>query len=135
LVLVGWSAGAQLVARLMGCPGIAAGIAVSGVYDLIPMQLSGMNGVLRLDEQAARRNSPVLHPPLHAAPLLIAYGGEELPEFQRQSIDFYAAWAAAGLDVRLLPLPGRHHHASLEEFVEPEGLLAAALRGLAEGLK
>jgi acetyl esterase/lipase len=131
LVLAGWSSGAHLVAQLMGRPGIAAGIAVSGLYDLIPMQLSGMNAVLRLDADSARRNSPILHPPRHAAPLLVAYGAEELPEFARQSVDFAAAWRAAGLDARLLPLPGRHHHASLEEFYEPGGLLAQALR---EGL-
>jgi arylformamidase len=135
LVLIGWSAGAQLVAQLMGRPGIAAGIAISGVYDLIPMQLASMNQTLRLDVEAALRNSPVLHPPAHSAPLLIAYGGDELPEFQRQSVDFHAVWQAARLDVRLLTLPRRHHHASLEEFYEPEGALSQALQSLREELK
>jgi arylformamidase len=133
LVLAGWSAGAQLIAQLMDLPGIAAGLAVSGVYDLIPMQLAGINDVLRLDTGAAIRHSPILHPPAHSAPMLIAYGGAELPEYQRQSVDFHAAWEAAGVDVRLLELPGRHHHSSLEELYAPEGLLAQALRNLREG--
>jgi acetyl esterase/lipase len=135
LVLAGWSSGAHLVAQLVGRPGIAAGIAISGLYDPRPLQLSSLNQVLRLDADSAHRNAPILHPPRHAAPLLIAYGGDELPEFQRQSIDFHATWAAAGLDVRLLPLPGRHHHASLEELHVPDGLLAQRLLALREGLK
>lgn len=135
LVLAGWSSGAHLAAQLMGQPGIAAGIAISGLYDLRPLQRSSLNQVLRLNADSAHRHSPALHPPRHAAPLLVAYGADELPAFQRQSVDFHTAWAAAGLDVRLLPLPGRHHHASLEELQEPEGLLAQRLLALRGGLK
>lgn len=135
LWLAGWSSGAHLVAQLMGQPGIAAGIAVSGLYDLLPMQLSGMNAILRLDSASAIRNSPILHPPLHAAPLVVAYGANELPEFQRQSIDFHAAWRKVGLDVHLLTLPGRHHHASLEEFYEPAGLLTRQLLAMRDELQ
>jgi arylformamidase len=66
---------------------------------------------------------------------VVAYGANELPEFQRQSIDFHAAWRKVGLDVHLLTLPGRHHHASLEEFYEPAGLLTRQLLAMRDELQ
>jgi arylformamidase len=130
LILIGWSAGAHLIAIQMGHPGIAGGLAISGIYDLEPMRLAGLNEILRLDAGSAERNSPQFLPPAASAPLTIAYGVDELPEFQRQSTACYEAWAAAGLPVRLLPVPGRHHHSVLDELYEPDGRLAAELSRL-----
>ena len=64
------------------------------------------------------------------APLTVAYGTFELPEFQRQSVDFHDAWARLSLPVSLLPLPGHHHHSVLEELYSPSGLLGVELTKL-----
>jgi arylformamidase len=130
LVLLGWSAGGHLVAMQMDQPGIAAGMVVSGIYDLEPMRIGGLNDLLRLDESAVERYSPTRLRPSCAAPLTVAYGTLELPEFQRQSVDFHDAWARLSLPVSLLPLPGHHHHSVLEELYSPSGQLGAELTKL-----
>lgn len=127
LVLIGWSAGAHLVALQMDQPNVAAGMAISGIYDLEPMRIGSMNDFLCLDDRAVARYSPTLQPPSRSAPLLVAYGAAELPEFRRQSVEFHAAWHERSLPVQLMPLPDRHHHSSLEELYLPEGMLQAQL--------
>jgi arylformamidase len=129
LVLIGWSAGAHLLALQMDQPGIAAGLGISGIYDLEPMRIGSMNDVLRLDEIAVQTHSPIRWRPRRAAPLTVAYGTLELPEFQRQSVDFHDAWSRLSLPVSLLPVPG-HHHSVLEELYCPVGVLSAELTKL-----
>jgi arylformamidase len=132
LILLGWSSGAQLAAMTMCAPYVAGGIGISGVYDLEPMRHETINDVLRLDEEAVRRNSPALHLPARAGPFMVAYGQRELPAFRSQSEKFYKAWSAAGLAGSLLALPGHHHHSVLDELYEPEGKLSQALAHFAQ---
>ncbi len=127
LYVSGWSAGGHLTAMLMGEPEIKGGLAISGIYDLEPIRLSYLNDKLRLDRAEARRNSPLLHLPARAAPLIVSVGGDELPELRRQSETYYAAWRDAGLGGEFVPLPGRHHFTALEELSRPDGMLAQAL--------
>jgi arylformamidase len=130
LVLLGWSAGAHLVAMQMDQPRIAAGIVVSGIYDLEPMRIGSVNDLLHLDEIEVATYSPTRLRLRCAAPLTVAYGTLELPEFQRQSVDFHDAWARLSLPVSLLPLPGHHHHSVLEELYSPFGQLGVELTRL-----
>jgi acetyl esterase/lipase len=128
LFVSGWSAGGHLTAMALGEPGVAGGLAISGIYDLEPIRLSYLNEKLRLDEAEARRNSPLLDLPRSAPPLVLAYGGNELPELRRQSEEFAAARAAAGLPGRLAALPGHDHFSILEELADPAGALTALVR-------
>ncbi|HEX9395980.1 MAG TPA: alpha/beta hydrolase [Burkholderiales bacterium] len=128
LFVSGWSAGGHLTAMVMDHPNVVGGLAVSGIYDLEPMRLCYINDKLKLDEDEARRNSPVAIPD-PGKPLAIAYGKKELPEMQRQSEIFFAARKRA----TLLPLPGHDHFTILEELASPEGALTAALRTLMKG--
>jgi arylformamidase len=127
----GWSAGGHLAAMLMGEAAARGGLALSGIYDLEPVRLNYLNDKLRLDEAEARRNSPLLHLPRQAGPLLVAVGAEELPELRRQSQEFAAAWRAHGLAGELRELPGCHHYSALEQLAHPEGALAKAAAALA----
>ena len=135
IFLSGWSAGGHLAAMLMDEPAARGGIAISGLYDLEPIRHSYLNEKLQLDEAEARRNSPLLHLPAQAGMLVIAVGTEELPELQRQSTDFAAAWRDHGLDCELRGLPGCHHYAALEQLASPEGELALALEKLPTGAR
>jgi arylformamidase len=132
LILVGWSVGAQLVAMLADDEGIAGSIAISGLYDLEPMRIASINDTLKLDHGSVARNSPLFNPPRSCAPLIVAYGGLELPEFVRQSVDFHDAWKARGLPLGLMELEGRHHHSVLDELYLPEGRLTAVLADMLE---
>ena len=67
--------------------------------------------------------SPLLHLPPSSTPLVVACGGDELPELQRQSEVFAAARAAAGLPGRLARLAGHNHFTILEELASPAGAL------------
>ena len=71
--------------------------------------------------------SPQRHIDQLRAPLIIAYGTCETPEFQRQARDFAAAVTAAGKPVDLLV--GQHYaHLELPETLcNPHGLLGAAV--------
>jgi acetyl esterase/lipase len=126
----GWSAGGHLTAMALDAPGVAGGLAISGIYDLEPIRLNYLNEKLRLDEAEARRNSPLLHLPKSSPPLIVAYGGNELPELQRQSEEFAAARAKAGLPGRAAKLPGHDHFSIIEELASPDGAVTKLAREL-----
>jgi acetyl esterase/lipase len=131
IVVVGWSAGAQLAAMVMGASTVKAGIGISGVYDLEPMRRGSIDNILKLDEAEVFRNSPVNALPRTAGRFITAYGERELPAFHDQSRNFFAAWSKQGLEGELLVLPGHHHHSSLDELYNADGLLTKALARLA----
>lgn len=133
LYVAGHSAGGHLTAMAIAEPGVQGGIAISGVFDLEPIVLSSMNADIRLDAEEARRNSPQFHLPDRAPPLVVAVGGGELPEFLRQSEDYYAAWAAKGHTGKLLKLGTHNHFSVLDDLASPQGPLALAARDLAAG--
>jgi arylformamidase len=60
------------------------------------------------------------------APVVLAHGTLETPEFQRQSRDFAAAVKAAGKPVQLLVGSGYNHFEMLETLASPYGLLGRA---------
>ncbi|HJU19420.1 MAG TPA: alpha/beta hydrolase [Stellaceae bacterium] len=103
LVVGGHSAGGHLAAAaLMAQPPlpIAAAIAISGVFDLVPLLRTNVNEQLGLDEQGARRLSPMHRPPRSSAPELIAVGGAETAGFIGQSARFAARF---GTEARIYP--------------------------------
>ncbi|HET7270440.1 MAG TPA: alpha/beta hydrolase, partial [Rubrobacter sp.] len=82
--VAGHSAGGHLVAMLLatdwegeyGLPAdiIKGATAVSGLYDLAPFPYSFLQPKLQLTWDQVLRNSPILHVPDSAPPLLLAYG-------------------------------------------------------------
>lgn len=127
----GWSAGGHLAASMITEPGIAGGLAISGVFDLEPIRLNYLNEKLALDEAEVAALSPSRHLPARAPKLSLAVGGAELPELRRQSRDYAAAWAAAGLAGELVEPEGHNHFTILEELANPEGRLTGMVRALA----
>jgi len=130
LYVSGWSAGGHLTAISLAHPAVRGGLAVSGIFDLEPIRLSFLNRKLALAADDAGALSPLLNLPQSSAPLVIAYGTAELPELQRQSCEFAAARARAGLPGQLAALPGHNHFSILEELAHPDGALAALVREL-----
>lgn len=131
LIVVGWSSGAHLAAMAMSNDHVVAGMGISGIYDLDPMRRASINDVLKLDENAVGRNSPLLHLPARSGPFTVAYGQRELPAFRSQSERFYAARTAAALPGDILALPGHHHHSVVDELYKSDGKLTQALANLA----
>ncbi len=123
----GHSAGGHLTAIAMSLGAVKGGLAISGLYDLEPIRLNYLNDKLGLDAAEAHRNSPMFHFPPTSAPLVVAYGTDELPELCRQSIDYAKAWTARGLPGRLLPVEDADHFSILESLADADGALTRAL--------
>lgn len=130
LLVSGWSAGGHLAALALEDPAVRAGLAISGIYDLEPMRHCYINDKLQLDEAEAWRLSPLRRAPARSAALVIAFGGDELPELRRQSESFAAARSRARLPGRLVSLPGRNHFTILDELANPDGVLTTLVREL-----
>lgn len=125
LIVAGWSAGAQLAALHLGHPGIVAGLAISGVYELAPIRDTALNKALQLSQTEIETLSPLrLEPTLK--PLTIAYGTNELPALVHDSVALFAKREAAGAPGSLLPIAGADHFSILDELSKPDGALAKA---------
>jgi arylformamidase len=65
--------------------------------------------------------SPKRHLDQLRAPIVVTYGTNETPEFQRQARDFVAAVKAAGKSVELIEAPNYNHYEMGESFGNPYG--------------
>ncbi|MEO7727265.1 MAG: alpha/beta hydrolase [Burkholderiales bacterium] len=130
IYVAGWSAGAHLTAMSLVQPGVRGGLAISGIYDLEPMRACYINDKLQLDADGVRTLSPLFHPAAARAPLMLACGGGELPEMQRQSEVYARARAQAGLPGKFVRLARHDHFTILEELAHPDGALTLLLREL-----
>jgi arylformamidase len=126
LVVSGWSAGGHLTATTLAMDEVDAGLAISGIYDVEPCRLNYLNDNLRLTAEEAARTSPILHLPKKSATVVLTYGTGELPELQRQSVDYHKARRTAGLPSELLPLEGLNHFSIMDELEAKDGALAKA---------
>lgn len=93
---------------------------ISGLYDLEPFQYSWLQPKIQFNGQQIRRNSPILHVPQKAIPLLISWGSAESAEFWRQSQDFGAAWQARGNRAILHPQQDGNHFTAIDGFADPD---------------
>jgi len=131
VVLSGWSAGAHLVAMMLDHPRVAAGLAISGVYELAPIRDTALNNALKLTDQEVASLSPLRRPVVHKR-LDIVYGTSELPALVFDSIRLHEARVAAGAPGRLVPIDGADHFSILGELRRPNGQLVEIARRLVE---
>lgn len=130
VVLSGWSAGGHLTALCLGHPSVAAGLAISGLFELGPIRDTWLNDRLRLEDREIEALSPLRLPVVHKT-LAIAYGTAELPPLVNDSRDFHAYRAAAHAPGVLIPVPGANHFTIVHELRDAEGLLSRQVRLLA----
>ena len=145
IVVSGHSAGGHLTAMMQatdwpafeeGLPidVVAAGLPISGVYDVEPIRLTQLNDAVRLKAEDVVDQSPMFMKPTSTGPSIIAFGGNEYDEFDRQAEDLAVAWAKHGMETSILNMPGRDHFTALSALAETDhDLFAAALKLL--GLK
>jgi arylformamidase len=127
LTVSGWSAGGHLTAMAAALPEVDAAMPISGIYDIEPCRLNYLNDKLLLTEDEVSALSPIRHLPTTGKPMTVAFGANELPELQRQSVDYAQARHAAGLATDVLALPGHDHFSVLDELQKPNGRLTQAL--------
>ena len=138
---LGHSAGGHLVAdaALADWPALAAkaprnllrgGLAISGLFDLRPIQLCYLNDGLRMDLSEAERNSPLLRllgAPKPLVPMALAVGERETEAFHEQQSGFAQAYHAAGGEVMAVTEPHRHHFDILDGLGRPDGSIQSGL--------
>src|SRR6185437_1836855 len=106
---------------------IKAGLLCGGMFDLKPVRLSARSKYVAFTDEMEQMLSPQRQLDKLNAPVLVAYGTLESPEFQRQSRDFAAAVKAAGKSVQLLVGEGYNHFEITETLGNPYGLLGRAV--------
>lgn len=135
----GNSAGGHLTATMMmtGWPAFAddlpadllkSGVAISGIYDLEPIRHTPIGDAPNMDEAEARALSPLFMAPPTRAPLVIALGGDEGPEFHRQAEAFSHHLVGHGVEATILDVPGRNHFSIVDDLAAPDRALHAAAR-------
>jgi arylformamidase len=105
---------------------VKGGLCCSGLFDLKPVRLSFRSSYVKFTDEIEQALSPQRHLDKLNAPLVLAYGTLETPEFQRQSRDFAAAVKDAGKPVELLVGEGYNHFEMPETLANPYGLLGRA---------
>ncbi len=140
IVVSGHSAGGHLTAMMMATDWpafaedlpanlVAAGLPISGVYDLEPVRLTPLNDLVGLDEAEARALSPEFAVPPSRAPMVVVAGGAESDEFVRQARAFADAWSAHGVSAEVVVPAGLDHFTVLDTLAEPgHEVCTAALR-------
>ena len=106
---------------------VKGGLCCSGMFDLKPVRLSARSTYVKFTDEMEHLLSPQRHLDKLNAPIIVAYGTLESPEFQRQSRDFAAAVQAAGKPVQLLVGEGYNHFEIIETLGNPYGLLGRAV--------
>ena len=137
--VAGHSAGAHLAAMLLekewakkiqnSIKGICA---ISGLFDLRPIQLSYVNEALHMDKGMAIRNSPIDAVPAQDCPIMVVAGTAETAEFKEQSRKFYGNWKNKATSVELIELAGLNHFSILDSLVDENALLHKSVLKLME---
>jgi arylformamidase len=140
MLVCGHSAGAHLAAMMAACdwhryqpdlpPNLVKGaLAVSGIYDLMPLRRTSMNADLRLDENAARVASPVTYRPARSVAMITAVGSRESSEFRRQNTLLAEHWPHCRCET--LEVGDADHFTILEHLGRSDGVLLQAVARLA----
>lgn len=137
--LIGHSAGGHLVSRMI-CDDtplseetlnrIEAVVSLSGLHDLRPLLRTAMNETLQLDSAEAASESAILHRPAGDIPVTAWVGGDERPEFIRQTRMLEEVWpnAKAVID------EGKHHFSVLDGLSDADSPIIRTWLGSGETL-
>ncbi len=136
LYITGHSSGAHLAGctlvtdwqKEFGLPPniLKGGLLISGMYDLKPVRLSKRSEYVKFTDEIEQALSSQRHLDKLNAPIIVAYGTQETPEFQRQSREFAAAVRAAGKPVEQIVGEGFNHFEMQETLGNPYGIAGRA---------
>jgi arylformamidase len=138
-VVCGHSAGGHLAAMMAACDWhryapdlppdlVSAALAISGIYDLMPLRRTSMNADIRLDENAALVLSPVTYRPSRAVPVVTAAGAAESNEFRRQCELLHECWPHCVRETIIVP--DTNHFTIVETLADRSSLLFRAVERL-----
>jgi arylformamidase len=146
IVVYGWSAGGHLAAAMAATDWVshypkapadlvAAGYAISGIYDLTPLIKTSANEDLRLDPDEARSLSPLFWPLPPGRAFDTAVGALESSEFKRQSRALADAWRQGDAQTRYHEIGGVNHFTIVEALADPQSAMVARIVELAQRVR
>jgi arylformamidase len=100
---------------------VKGGLCMSGMYDMKPVRLSKRSSYVKFTDEIEQAMSSQRHIDLLRAPIVVTYGTNETPEFQRQSRDFAAAVKSAGKPVEIIEAANFAHLEMAESLGNPYG--------------
>ncbi len=109
---------------------ITGGLCMSGMYDMRGPRLSKRGNYVKFTDAMEEAMSSQRHLDMLRAPVTVAYGTNETPEFQRQNRDFVAAVKAAGKPVELVVGTSYNHYEMAELLGNPYGPNGRAALGM-----
>lgn len=129
--IIGNSAGAHLAAMIMekkwmnkNAASFIKGVCLlSGIFNLLPIQLLQLNSVLNITKEIAARNSPVELMPAVNIKLFVCVGEDETDEFKDQSRQLYENWKDKNTALQFLELPAINHYSMLEPLLDKGSIL------------
>ena len=133
LYITGHSAGGHLAAMMMTQSWnhqeksiIKGALPISGLFDLEPLiQASFIQPILQLDQDRARRLSPIYKKPFGTIPFWTCVGGDESSAFHSQSQLLAKAWTDSFQGV--IPMPNYNHFTVMDELANPRSALHQAV--------
>jgi arylformamidase len=137
IVVSGHSAGGHLAAlhatvdwqeRGLAADPIKAIVSLSGVFDLEPLIHTSINADIRLNTQTAQALNLLAAVPKTNTRMLLAVGGDEPDEFERQSQDLAKSWS--GLTTRYEKVTAANHFTIVEHFANPATALHQSVMSL-----
>lgn len=136
LLVYGHSAGGHLTATLMatnwadrGLPAglVAAGMPISGVFELEPLVETSINKAVGMTSDSARDASPILWPKPASGHFCAVVGGRESDEFLRQGRMLVDTWTGPALTGSLNIQEGADHFTVINPLADPKSGLVTAL--------
>jgi arylformamidase len=100
---------------------IKGGLCMSGMYDMKAVRRSKRGLYVKFTDEMEQAMSSQRHLALLRAPVIVTYGTNETPEFQRQSRDFAAAVHTAGKPAELIEAANYNHFEMMESLGNPYG--------------
>ncbi|WP_346898419.1 alpha/beta hydrolase [uncultured Roseibium sp.] len=140
LLVLGHSAGGHLTAALMatdwadrGLPAdlVAAGMPISGLFELEPLVETSINKAVGMTPETAREASPILWPKPKKGHFRAVVGGRESDEYLRQSRMLVDIWTGPELTGTLDIQDGADHFTVINPLADPQSELVTALCDLA----
>ena len=131
LIVAGHSAGAHIAVELALTPWATRGLesspidgvlALSGIFDLLPLMSTSLNVKLRLDTRSAFEGSPLYRctpaaPATRLPPALFVVGADETAASIEQTQHMHDAWRSAGHASVMHAATGADHFSLLQQFV------------------
>lgn len=111
---------------------VPAAYAISGVFDLAPLCHVSQNADLRLDQDEARRVSPLYWKVPSGRTLDAVVGGIESSEFLRQSRIIADGWGKRGVATRYEEIAGANHFTAIDPLSDPESAMTRRIADLAQ---